>query len=199
MKQIIAMLALAGLAVGCGKTEEEVTATATAIAELAGTWSTGCTNPSEGEYKKDSYIHSGLTLTRSMISYSDAACATKYLTFDITGTVTSPGDATTPAGAKKLNFTYVSATATIHTDAIVTAANASSLCGYTDFVKDVPKSVLGKTCGSGRAIGNTGEVGYDVYKITGTTLQLGDEDTVTGTPSDTNRPTALETTTFTKQ
>jgi hypothetical protein len=193
MKTTYAFLLLAALAAaGCGSEDSSSN-------ELEGVWSGQC-KPDEpvGGGPVDSstrvrFLVSGKSGAFHIEAFDSADCTGSLAAFtNVQYNLGGTRQADAPDGAKELDFTLGKATTVAHTDDRVSFANASSACGYTDWLKDLPQTINGRDC---FAVGIPGEVTaavdtpfFDIYQITGSTLCFGSPHAA-WEPVD--RPTAL--------
>ncbi|MCX6109635.1 MAG: hypothetical protein NTZ90_08555 [Proteobacteria bacterium] len=188
------------LMVSCGKkSKSDDTAASAGIAELQGTWVTGCV-VSAKQSSKTTYVFSAAKATGTTQNFSDTTCTTQSYSGSWSGTVTGGDAASTPADAKKFDFTYATISYIANTAAIATSLNSVKLCEYSDWVVNVAKDGIGKKCGAttDEAI-NVGTVQYSIYKVVGTKLSVGVEDTTNTGKTDALREKAFEADTYTKQ
>ena len=108
--------------------------------------------------------------------HSDSSCANDLLSYDITYSSLSIGDALTfdtygSSGGSGHEFTMTldTHTYTSLSASDVTWNNSNSWCGETDWVLNTPQSIAGKTCGS-TAAWNTNITIYGLYLLDGNKL-----------------------------
>ena len=198
LKLVVSILSI-GLMFSCGSKSDDDAGDG-GIAELQGTWSQACTRGTgvSNTASKTVYVISGATATATQTAYNEAAtCTTEGLVSTWSGTMAAAGDATTPTGAKKYNFTWATVSQTPKIASYVTAFNTLGLCGITTWALNTETSILGKTCGN-TTFQSAGDISYDIYKITGTSLSLGKTDATNTGKTDALRPIALDTVVYTK-
>ena len=195
---------VAALLGSCGKSSSNAGAGSSA-SELEGVWQTEClvltTDLTASTYFKIFATYTGNTEKVDQVIYSSDNCSVSTQSTTQTSTFTIGDALTTIAGAKKIDSVTQTLTLMLKDAASVTAANTAPLYyGYSDWVLNTSKDIAGKKAtDSDEAENAVGVINYDIFKIDGTKLSLGDNDTGTGT-SDATRPTALDTTlTVTKQ
>lgn len=119
------------------------------------------------------------------------------MTLAQSGSFTSGGTSiSTPAGATSIDATVTAITAVAHTSAAATGFNTGTTCGYSDWAVGVAKNMVGKTC-----FGTTWTLAtsYNVYKISGTALTMGDTSGSNDGSTAAKRPTTYESSSYTKQ
>ena len=148
------------------------------------------------------------TVTRRLLNYATVNCPSgQHLNEDVSiynFTLPSVTSAVIPSGAKVMNLNLLTYTKTLPT---LAQENTNSYCGYSDWIVNQPKSIVGRTCGdytnSGKLI-KFNETFYDIYTIQGQTFQKGLTygDTSLGLGIgmfDKYRPSTLKSVVFTKQ
>lgn len=183
----------------CGKKDESKPASSTGIAELQGTWISAC-HPYEESDSIDrlTEVYSGTTAVSTRVVYSDAACTVPELTSKLTATASAAGDAATPAGAKKINYTISGLTLTPNAAAIVSDLNANGYCGFTDWALNTEKNLVGSTCDEEQIM--AGEVIYAIYKLNSATeMSHGMADDTYDQSTEAKRPIRFDTFVYTKQ
>ena len=182
----------------CGKEESDDEPTTF----VEGTWKKACYIQSDNTtYAESIFTFQNTLATNSFNTYSDSSCSTGALSLKYKSTMAVGSDATKADGSTlgtKVTLTLVSVYVTARTDALAAAYSTASLCGATNWTKDVEKDVTSKftedTClDADDAIGT---VYKDVVKITGTDLWWG---TGTSDKDSEGYPTVLEDTGFDKQ
>lgn len=185
------------LTVGCGKKEDEDEDET----ELEGTWVKACgsDNPQseEPDYDKSLVNFDEDEFTAEIQSFSDAACATKTSTMNMTGTFTVGDAVEAPAGAKAYTVKTAAVTMTLHDAETVKAYNgetegSTAICGG-NWTIDVAHAMSTELCGAEVfTVSDT----YDVFKIDGDKVyfgETGDEGSATDGSTAEKRPTTLET------
>lgn len=103
IKVVQGLMVLTLVLTACGKKSDSSSDSATSN-DLVGTWNLACTGET-GSYVKGTYVFTSSQVTKSLKLDSDAACTTQIGNEDMSGASYTIGDAlTTPAGAKKLDF-----------------------------------------------------------------------------------------------
>lgn len=199
---LMSLLVVAGLS-SCGKKNDNKGA-AGPVSDADGVWTSACADLSSlggGSLKTGITVAAG-GLAFSLSRYSDAACATMTALSVNTATFTTGAAVATPAGAKEYNSNATALTVTLYTDDEVSAANAGEgkIC-TGGFTKGVPKTFTAADCANDNE--NKGSFGerFSIYKVDGDKLYLGtcgNAGTATDCSAATKRPTALETTPYTK-
>lgn len=183
-------------------------ATSTAVT-LDGTWTypdsydagdNGITGDSDDNWSTESLIFSGNGVTYRQIIYLTTSAGAKgdaYMQFDSAFTFTT-GTAGSADGSTKIDLVLTDITATPKSAAAVLILNAASYAGYTDWQADTAKSVAGINI-DGSAYDTAGTKSYDIYKISGSSLYLGDTGGTNDGSTDALRPISFETISATKQ
>jgi hypothetical protein len=196
VKNLVAATVIVASAFSCGKEDDK----AGAASEIDGTWSSTCVSDNNGGFSKTLFVISGGTGVTTSGTYSDAACTTATSLMAMTATVTAGNAVTSPAGAKELTTKLTSITFTYKTTDQVNAANAATICGG-GFVKDQPKTVTASDCSNTAAFKEFFDESFSIYKVDGNKLytgECGDEGTATDCSAATKRPSALDTSFYTK-
>ena len=162
---------------GCGKEESDDEPTTF----VEGTWKKACYIQSDNTtYAESIFTFQNTLATNSFNTYSDSSCSTGALSLKYKSTMAVGSDATKADGSTlgtKVTLTLVSVYVTARTDALAAAYSTASLCGATNWTKDVEKDVTSNvtedTCLDGQA---SGTVTKDVYKVVGTDFWWGDDD-----------------------
>ena len=161
----------------CGKEESDDEPTTF----VEGTWKKACYIQSDNTtYAESIFTFQNTLATNSFNTYSDSSCSTGALSLKYKSTMAVGSDATKADGSTlgtKVTVTLVSVYVTARTDALAAAYSTASLCGATNWTKDVEKDVTSNvtedTCLDGQA---SGTVTKDVYKVVGTDFWWGDDD-----------------------
>ena len=162
----------------CGKKEESDDKATTFV---EGIWKKACYIQSDNTtYAESIFSFQNTLATTSFHTYSDSSCSTGSLSLKYKYTMAVGSDATKADGSTlgtKVTLTLGSAYVTARTDALAAAYSTASLCGATNWKKDVEKDVTSNvtedTCLDGQA---SGTVTKEVYKVVGTNLWWGDDD-----------------------
>lgn len=190
------------LALGCGANEKSNDHSVGDLPDLQGDWKADCvdeTNSDGASSSITSFHVSGSSITYENMNYSDNTCTTQSFKLSIQTTATDAGAATTPSHAKKLNLIYDAIQMTFLTDEGMTGANQAKLFGFANWQKNVAMDIIGlKADATSEALPEKGHKSFDLYAIQDNKLYFGDTTTADG-ESEATRPTALETTGFTKQ
>ena len=178
--------------ISCAKKDDSSTTTT----ELEGTWSAACYVNTDNFSNKNTITVSGTDVIVKYEVHSDSSCNTDLLTWEDTYSSLSIGDEISfDSGATGHQYTInvVSFKLTLHTTDGVSALNAESSCGVSDWALDTATNYTGKTCGSTTYLAaNTTYLG--LYKLVGNNLFLG------GFSSTGSYPTSvLNTITYVKQ
>ena len=178
--------------ISCAKKDDSSTTTT----ELEGTWSAACYVDTDNFSNKNTITVSGTDVIVKYEVHSDSSCNTDLLTWEDTYSSLSIGDEISfdsGATGHRYTFNVVSFKLTPETTALVSALNAESSCGVSDWALDTATNYTGKTCGSTTYLAaNTTYLG--LYKLVGNNLFLG------GFSSTGSYPTSvLNTITYVKQ
>ena len=143
--------------------------------ELEGTWLTSCYLPTDTISFITTITVSGTDLIRKTEVHSDSSCNTDLATYEDTYSSLSIGDEvtfTSGSTGHKFSFNISSFKLTPQTTALVSALNAESSCGVSDWALYTATNYTGKTCGSTTYLAaNTTYLG--LYKLVGNNLFLG--------------------------
>jgi hypothetical protein len=180
------------LMLGCGKemtmTPMHELAAAVAVAEeLNGTWVDACQAESSHSHQS-TYIFNENLWKLVIVTYSDSKCSNPSIEY-ISGGSFSKRNAAIPAigNAKEIDFTVTSYTVTPYDDQELAGVHEAGFPGVF---------AVGKTTNISN---QTHNVLYQIYALTGSTLQLGDlSDEADGT-TPARRPKVLKSAIFTKQ
>ena len=146
---------------------------------LQGTWTTSCIDDDrDGIYRKITMIVSGNELSSTHDgSWTESECLnnSNFYSSTLTGTF-SIGNDIDISEAKELDISVLSCTITWLTDDIVNYVNANSWYGITDFQKNVPRDISGKTHPNGSTYPSIGETFFSVIKIDENKAYLGTDD-----------------------
>ena len=180
---------------GCAEPEETAGESLTGpIAELQGTWVTGCNAYGVGSVE-GTFTVSGTNISEKSTHYSDKNCKSTDLKVDSTYNNLRIGEKIThPDGLTGYRATYVvqsientplsaSQTSTYNNP------GGSSYCGVS-WVISTPIDILGRNC-SGITTPKNSTM-FNLYKLTGNNIYL-------GTPDPTNYPGAVNTIKYVKQ
>lgn len=196
VKILVAATVIVASTFSCGK-EDDKAATAS---EIDGTWSSTCKSDNNGGFEKTVFVIAGGTGVMTSGTYSDVACTTATSLMAMTSSFTAGSAVTAPAGAKELNMKGLSITFTYNTADDVSEANATNICGG-GFVKDQPKTVTATDCANTEGLKDSFKEEFSIYKVDGNKLytgDCGDEGTATDCSAATKRPSALDTSFYTK-
>lgn len=171
--------------VSCGKNAETNSSTPITEASYAGTWEGAC-GAVDGIYAKTVMtIAADKTVKQSSIQYSDSTCTTERYRADLYSTLAITGEVS--ATVKKVDFTASEFKIKFATDELTQTANTNKNCGYSNWVKNVEQSCLGKAVnGSGEPEITSGKKIYNVFSVDGSKLYVGTE-----TTSEAQRPTTV--------
>ena len=194
----------------CSEDEEVATTTVAsqtmtdstgATVNLDGTYLVACNGSSSG-YQTEQIVLSGNTYTYTYNGFSDSTCATAEYSATASATYTMGDNATTTTtdnatAVTEVNLALQSQDITLKAASYVTSWNADSAgYGFTDWVSGTAKSILGLNWdGTTSTTFVVGQAQYDIFYISGTSLQ-------TGTCDDcwtTTYPTDLSSSIYVKQ
>ncbi len=207
MKKILFFLILISLISlfisSCSSDEESTTsASATMIdstgatVNIDGTYSNTCT-ASGTTSSKQSIVISGTSVYYQSVNYEDTTCTTEALTFKWTykSLANNGSDTVDSKTVTKISFTTVSTEITPNSSTYTTYANAGSWCSKTDWVEDTTYDATGVTCTN--LTGGTNKAAgvdlYDIWYLSGTSLQTAPSALTTG------YPTSIDSTVFSKE
>ncbi len=191
----IACLVLTLDLLACGKKSSDDSASSATTA-LEGVWKTSCITITYQDDTKSYYqvvvTYSGNTFKKDVVSYGSDNCSISRYSYTYKGTFTIGEQYNPISGAYKLDNKYSSISLRYSQAEYVENANEKAIYEYTDWVINTDKEIAGKKASSSdTAEPSIGDFDYDIFKIDGKTLKLGDSDTGDGTSLD-KRPTALD-------
>ena len=144
------------------------------IADLQGTWITGC-YAINSEYAKETFTLSGTTVSSKADYYSDASCTTLDNRFSGTYTNVVIGDNVTftdGTSGRKISYDVQATEVTIFSATTTSLYNSASYCGLTNWTTNTAVDITGKTClGTVMDVKNTTK--YNLYNLMGNNLYLG--------------------------
>ena len=184
---IILILIFSFTILSCAK-KSDTSSTTTTTTELEGTWVTNC-YASGSTYYIQTVIVSGTDISRKNEQHTDSSCSTDNGTWIDTYSSLSIGDNVTFVSGSTGHYFSLAVSTFTYTPTLasdVSAMNASSWCGYSNWTINTVKDYTGKTCGStSYAVTNTTYLG--LYMLVGNNLFTGDFS------SDGNYPTSVYT------
>ena len=177
MKNILYIFFLAGLCLAlfsCAN-NSSTSSTASTTTELEGTWVTSC-YASGSSYYIQTVIVSGTDISHKYEQHTDSSCSTDNGTWIDTYSSLSIGDNVTFVSGSTGHYFSVAVSTFTYTPTLasdVSAMNASSWCGYSNWTINTVKDYTGKTCGStSYSVANTTYLG--LYMLVGNNLFTGD-------------------------
>ena len=171
---IILILFLSFIIISCAK-KSDTSSTTTTTTELEGTWVTNC-YASGSTYYIQTVIVSGTDISHKNEQHTDSSCSTDNGTWIDTYSSLSIGDNVTFVSGSTGHYFSVAVSTFTYTPTLasdVSAMNASSWCGYSNWTINTVKDYTGKTCGSkSYSVANTTYLG--LYMLVGNNLFTGD-------------------------
>lgn len=187
--RIVFLIVLLGLFVGCGGGSDNGGGS-----DLVGTWKQDCLYIVEDEtYDDVTLTFSGNSFTLTGSFSEDANCSVPVFSASQKGTFQVGAEKILTSGdtVNELDVTSTEAHVTLHDELYVELFNLSSTCNKTDWQKDVAVDVLGcDDFGPNKM--------YDIFKVEGNKLYLGDSSEEGIGESPDTRPTELDSDFFTK-
>ena len=184
---IILILIFSFTIISCAK-KSDTSSTTTATTEVEGTWLTNCYG-SGSSYYIQTLIVSGTDISHKYEQHTDSSCSTDNGTWIDTYSSLSIGDNVTFDSGSSGHYFSLAVSTFTYTPTLasdVSAMNASSWCGYSNWTINTVKDYTGKTCGStSYHVANTTYLG--LYMLVGNNLFTGDYS------SDGNYPTSVYT------
>ena len=169
----IFILIFSFIILSCAKKDDSSTSTTTT--ELEGTWVTNC-YASGSSYYIQTVIVSGTDISHKNEQQTDSSCSTDNGTWIDTYSSLSIGDNVTFVSGSTGHYFSVAVSTFTYTPTLasdVSAMNASSWCGYSNWTINTVKDYTGKTCGStSYSVANTTYLG--LYMLVGNNLFVGD-------------------------
>ena len=176
MKKMIYVLVISFLSFtlfSCAK-KSDTSSTTTTTTEVEGTWVTNC-YASGSSYYIQTVIVSGTDISHKNEQHTDSSCSTDNGTWIDTYSSLSIGDNVTFVSGSTGHYFSVAVSTFTYTPTLasdVSAMNASSWCGYSNWTINTVKDYTGKTCGStSYSVANTTYL--SIYKLVGNNLYLG--------------------------
>ncbi len=164
--------------------------------DIDGTFTNTCT-ASGTTSSKQSIVISGTSVYYQSVNYEDTSCSTEALTFKWTykSLANNGSDTVDSKTVTKITFTTVSTEITPNSSTYTSYANTGSWCSKTDWVEDTTYDATGVTCTqlTGGTNDAAGVVYYDIWYLSGTSLQTAPSALTTG------YPTSIDSTIFTKE
>ena len=177
MKNILYVLLLTGLSItliSCAK-KSDTSSTTTTTTEVEWTWLTNCYG-SGSSYHIQTLIVSGTDISHKNEQHTDSSCSTDNGTWIDTYSSLSIGDNVTFVSGSTGHYFSLAVSTFTYTPTLasdVSAMNASSWCGYSNWTINTVKDYTGKTCGStSYHVANTTYLG--LYMLVGNNLFTGD-------------------------
>ena len=171
---IILILIFSFTIISCAK-KSDTSSTTTATTEVEGTWLTNCYG-SGSSYYIQTLIVSGTDISHKYEQHTDSSCSTDNGTWIDTYSSLSIGDNVTFVSGSTGHYFSVAVSTFTYTPTLasdVSAMNASSWCGYSNWTINTVKDYTGKTCGStSYSVANTTYLG--LYMLVGNNLFTGD-------------------------
>ena len=143
------------------------------IADLQGTWSTGCYDD-DGFFYRETLVFSGTNLTSEFVPYSDKLCKNAEMKLSYTGNNVSVGgmvnlDDNSAGYQLSMKLQKVEYTPLSQDDA--SYMNAVASCGLTNWQKNVTVDLIGKDCG-GQTISKNDQL-LNVFRFVDGYLNVG--------------------------
>jgi hypothetical protein len=152
---------------------------------IGGTWQGSCqqvVQDGEVKHQKTTFNYLGDTVKIERIDYQDENCNIKSSSLVFTGAYAIPRMSTTP-GARDIDYTVKSMTATFHTMAVVNKVNQMKYLGYSDWQVNVTRDITGAP-----GISSKGDKHYEIFRIeNGNKLYIGSNEAM----GSSSRPTSL--------
>ena len=188
MKNIyIILILISFIIISCAK-KSDTSSTTTTTTEVEGTWLTNCYG-SGSSYHIQTLIVSGTDISHKNEQHTDSSCSTDNGTWIDTYSSLSIGDNVTFVSGSTGHYFSLAVSTFTYTPTLasdVSAMNASSWCGYSNWTINTVKDYTGKICGStSYSVTNTTYLG--LYMLVGNNLFTGDFS------SDGNYPTSVYT------
>ena len=159
---------------------------------LVGSWERGCEKVDLlglQSHKVKLSFDIGLGFFREQTIFAKADCGDERIVEKQTGTYGKVGDAQGVDGGHQINFTIKDAFVTPRSDGAASDLNKAKYCNLANWQNGVEQKVTGVNCKSGY---NEGQVLFDIYKVDGNNLQLGQAGFLLDGSTSTTRPTSLD-------
>lgn len=160
---------------------------------LLGSWERGCEKADWlglVSHKIKLNFDISLGFYREQTLFADGNCADERVVEKQTGSYTKIGDAAGIDKGYQINFTIKDAYVTPRSDAAAADLNKAKYCNLTNWANGVEQKVTGVDCKSGY---KEGQVLFDIYKVDGNNLQLGQAGFLLDGSTSDARPTTLDT------
>lgn len=195
-KHMLSALSLLALT-GCGSLKKDNNEDSSSPADqrhtnLIGSWERGCEKVDLlglQSHKVKLNFDIGLGFYREQTIFAKDQCGDERIVEKQTGTYGNVGDAQGVVGGRQINFTVKDAFVTPRSDQAAKDLNAAKYCNLTNWQNGVEQKVTGVSCKSGF---NEGQVLFDIYKIDGNSLQLGQAGFLLDGSTSTSRPSTLD-------
>lgn len=128
--------------------------------EFDGTWLSNCTASGTTNERSQVVIENNHAVLQTT-QYKDNQCSVPTATGQTSGPVEFPAD----YGASKFDLTHEEFTITLKEAGVVKMANMFEYCGISNWQKDVPMDVAGKSCGEGTIFPAKGDKYYSLVAI----------------------------------
>lgn len=160
---------------------------------LIGSWERGCEKfdlLGLQSHKVKLNFDIGLGFYREQTIFAKDQCSDERIVEKQTGTYGKVGDAQGVEGGRQINFTVKDAFVTPRNDQAAKDLNDAKYCNLTNWQNGVEQKVTGVNCRSGYS---EGQVLFDIYKVDGNNLQLGQAGFLLDGSTSTTRPTSIDT------
>jgi len=168
-----------------------------------GTWQGQCKKDTDADGNatsmRTSYTNTAGIVIGTETFYSDGTCSSSYLRFNLSITDEYGAPFSPIPGAIKYTYTFTKLDATFADANRAKTANDNQWFGYSNWVAGVAKNISGKKKNADGGAITVGDKKYDIVKVVGQRLYMGDYTTGDG-ETEATRPTALDMITYyTKQ
>lgn len=181
-------LALTTLLAACGA--PQTPASTAPRVDISGRWGSACIPNGSGQYIQLRFVNTDTTWTLDYVTYTDAACATPFVTAHIEGPYEITG-ASSVAGASDGTFRFTRKSLRAHGAAAAGFLSSAQGCGRA-FAADTDVDITAEGCvGLGqRPVSACGQ-DYDLVSVQGDSLRFGQRPTDNDMCTTARRPTAL--------
>lgn len=157
------------LLTGCNPEEDTADDTVTA-GLIDGRWTGLCVDNGDGTFDKKLNVYSGSSVTTTLGTYDDSSCSTPLVIINAIGSVTFGNAYIAVSGETvyDVDFSGLAITATPKDTFTAIQMNNDSYCGYTNWIVDIPQSIIGCDY-SGDGVSDLESTMYDIVELTSNT------------------------------
>lgn len=167
------------------------------VGDLIGTWNKICgSSVASLEFARSSIIVGATTATMLTQIFQTSSTCAGTPEMETRSSLGYQAPSYVAGAVNFINMVVNSVQVRINTAVAVQAANLASFCGFNDWQLGVEREVAGRTCVSN--LPAAGQPYYDIFKIQGGNLFIGQVDATHDGKRPENRPSELEATPYTR-